>query len=326
MRALLIKLPFEAWFTLALLVATLAIGQIYGLPFSLPSGDRAAFVGVHYLYPLIGLALWALIVARSGRQKPAATFFIALPCYALVLLAHFNLKLWIPHLNPALHDATYWSIDQALRPLVELCIAARRGLSFALPLDSNFYMIGFIALFYLSFTAHALGPRRDFRALVIAAIVFQGVGAMTYLIAPALGPFVFERGIETMADNAQQSMLATYREHLAQGPGWILANGGRGLTAGLAAMPSLHAGGSFLFLLFALRHDRRLVWVMLPLWTFISVDAIANRWHYLVDLPAGMLLAWLAVRIGEAIAGAPALPLRIRRGFRLQPGPALVPH
>ena len=91
-------------------------------------------------------------------------------------------------------------------------------------------------------------------------------------------------------------------------------------------MPSLHAGGSFLFLLFALRHDRRLVWIMLPLWAFISVDAIANRWHYLVDLPAGMVLAWLSVRAGEAIAKVSALPLASPWRLRAQPRPALAPH
>lgn len=313
MGMLLKKLPFEVWFTAALLGTVLVLGRLYGLPFSLPSGDRAAFVGVHYLYPLIGLAAWALIVARSGRQKPAMTFFIALPCYALVLLAHFNLKLWVPHLNPALFDATYWSIDQALHPLVEGCMALRRSISGLIPLDSNFYMLGFIALFYLSFLVHALGPQADFRALVIAAIVFQGLGAFAYLAAPALGPFIYERGVEAMADQAQQSMLGTYREHVAAGVPWIAEFGGRGLTVGLAAMPSLHAGGSFLFLLFAMRHDRRLAWVMLPLWAFISIDAIANRWHYLVDLPAGMLLAWFAVKLGERIAGASPLPIRTLR-------------
>lgn len=326
MGTLLKRLPFEVWFTATLLAVTVLLGRANGLPFSLPSGGGAAFVGVHYLYPLIGLAVWAYIVGRSGRQSPGATFFIALPCYALVLLAHFNLKLWIPDLNPALFDAQYWAIDEALHPLVETCMALRRSLGWAIPLGSNFYMYGFIALFYLSFTVHALGPKGKFRALVIAALLFQGLGALSYLIAPALGPFLYERGVEPMADHAQQALLATYQAHVAGGSAWVALNGSKALLIGLAAMPSLHAGGSFLFLLFALRHDRRLVWVMLPLWAFISVDAIANRWHYLVDLPAGMLLAWLSVRAGEAIAEVSAVPLRWHRTPRAPPGPAFVPH
>ena len=326
MANLLNKLPFEVWFTVALLGLMLLVGQANGLPVSLPSGGGAAFVGVHYLYPLIGLAAWAFIVGRSRRQSAGATFFIALPCYALVLLAHFNFKLWVPDLNPALFDAQYWAIDQALRPLVEGCMALRSSLGWAIPLDSNFYMYGFIALFYLSFTVHALGPKGKFRALVIAALLFQGLGALSYLIAPALGPFLYERGVEAIADHTQQSLLATYQQHVAGGSAWVAVDGSKALLMGLAAMPSLHAGGSFLFLLFALRHDRRLVWIMLPLWAFISVDAIANRWHYLVDLPAGMVLAWLSVRAGEAIAKVSALPLALPWRLRAQPRPALAPH
>ena len=66
-------------------------------------------------------------------------------------------------------------------------------------------------------------------------------------------------------------------------------------------MPSLHAGGSFLFLLYALRHAKPLRWPFAFLFLFIALDAVANRWHYAVDLPAGMALAfaatWLAARI-----------------------------
>lgn len=287
----------------AMVGLTLTVSAAIGLPLSFPNGDRAAFVGVHYLYPLAGIAVCAAVILGLRRELVPATLFAALPAYALVLLCHFNLKLWIPHINPMLWDEFYWQIDQALRPLVEGSFAIRRAIAPVIPLDSNFYMTAFIMLFYLSFCIHALRDRHEFRTLFLAVILFQGLGALAYLVMPALGPFIYETGVEPNTTVAQHSMWASYRANLDGGAAWIAANGGAQLTVGLAAMPSLHTGGAFLFLLFAWRSARVLLPIYVPLFAFIAVDAVANRWHYLVDLPAGIALAvsavWLATRINR---------------------------
>jgi membrane-associated phospholipid phosphatase len=114
-------------------------------------------------------------------------------------------------------------------------------------------------------------------------------------------------------------MLAAREANLAGGAGWIAANGGSHITVGLAAMPSLHTGGAFLFLLFAWRHARVLVPVYAPLFAFIAIDAVASRWHYLVDLPAGIALAlacaWAAERLNPASADRPVQPQSPRPDF-----------
>ena len=291
----------EVWFTGALLGVTLFVSALYGLQFNLPGGDRAAFVGIHYLYPLLGVALWGGFALIGQKQNTRKTFLIALPCYAIVLLCHFNLKLWASHINPALWDDLYWRTDVALRPLIDLCFALRRTMAPLIPLESNFYVTAFIAMFYLSFCLHALRSPRDFRTLFLAALFFQGMGAIAYLGMPALGPFLYEVGIEPQQTAAQHSMLAAYRANTSGGADWIAANGSTHFTGGLAAMPSLHTGGSFLFLLFAWRYAPILVPLYLPLFAFISVDAVASRWHYFVDLPAGVILAlgcaWAAEKL-----------------------------
>lgn len=291
----------EIWFTAGLLGLTLAISAAIGFRFNLPSGERAAFVGIHYLYPLIGVAIWGVLAAIGQRRELARTFFIALPCYAVVLLCHFNLKLWGPHINPILWDDFYWRTDTLMRPLVDACFALRQALAPVIPLDSNFYMTAFVAMFYLSFCFHALRSPHQFRTLFLAALLFQGMGALAYLVMPAIGPFLFETGIEPLQTGAQQSMLAARQELLAGGAEWIAVNGGTHITVGLAAMPSLHTGGSFLFLLFAWRYARVLVPIYLVLFGYISIDAVASRWHYLIDLPAGIALAiactWAAEKL-----------------------------
>lgn len=300
MRQLIRERP-ELVFTLAFLATTIAVGAALGLPFTFPAGERAASIGIHYLYPLLGLAIWGGVALFGQRESLTATFFVALPCYAIILLCHFNLKLWIPHINPLLWDGLYWRLDEAARPLVDTCFVLRETLAPLIPLESNFYMVGFITMFYLSFCLHALRDTHSFRTLFLAALLFQGMGAIAYVIMPALGPFVFEAGVEPMQTAAQQGMLEAYRANVAEGAAWIEANGATHLTVGVAAMPSLHTGGSFLFLLFAWRYARVLTPIYVLLFAFIAIDAVASRWHYLIDLPAGVALAWVSAWAAERL-------------------------
>lgn len=303
-------LPFEVSFTLAFLALTAALGVWLGVGITLPAPEQAAFIGIHYLYPLAALAVWASALTLLSKQNPGPIFLIILPCYALVLVAHFNIKLWVPDLNPQLYDDVYWRTDQLVRPLVDGAYAVRRSLAFIVPMDSPFYTHGFIAMFYFGFTIHALQRREVFRALAIGAITFQAFGALSYLVAPALGPFIYEQGTNSFFTEIQRSMLADYQAHQAQGTSWVTANGKEKLLTGLAAMPSLHAGGSFLFVIFAWRHCRWLSPIPIALFSFIFVAAIASRWHYVIDLPIGMLLAWACAMLGEIIANARPLQNR----------------
>jgi len=295
----------EVWFTGGMVLLVGLISLIYRLPIKLPSGERASAVGIHYLYPLIGIGAWGVFALIGQRTRLASTFLIAFPCYAMVLLCHFTLKLWVPHINPTLWDALYWDIDQKLRPVVLACFATRRLVAPLFPIGSNSYMVAFITMFYISFCFHAWRTPEAFRMLFLAALFFQGLGALAYLVMPAIGPFIYETGISPVQTGAQMSMLADYREHVAVGTAWLEQYGGTRITVGLAAMPSLHAGGSFLFLLVAWRHARTLVPIYAVLFFFIATAAVANRWHYVIDVPIGMALAWACVAIAARLAPVP---------------------
>lgn len=295
--------PVEIILALAFLLATILTGLLLGLPFSLPSSERASFVGVHYLYPLVAVAIWALTLMFSKERKVSTVFFTALPSYAIVLVCHFNLKLWIPHINPSLWDDFYWASDQVIRPVVDAAIAIREALDFAIPLDGNFYMLGFIAMFYLVFIYISFKKSEDFRELMVAIICLQIIGSIGYLLTPALGPFLYETGVEPMSTNAQAAMLNSWEANAAGGASWLAAEGGRQITVGLAAMPSLHTGASFLFLMFAWKRSPVLTGLLAPLFLFIAVDAVANRWHYVIDLPVGMACAVLALFLAKKLTG-----------------------
>ncbi|WP_077147571.1 phosphatase PAP2 family protein [Sphingopyxis sp. KK2] len=303
MRPSLRNLPPEIVIAGATLAIMFAFSLALGLPVVLPSGDRAAFVGVHYLYPLIGVALLGAITFVAGKRDVAMSFLIALPCYVVILFAHFNLKLWIPHINPVMFDDFYWATDELVRPVVDACIYLRTHLFGFISYESNFYMISFMALFYTSFLYHAVKTPKQFRTLVVSVLLVQALGALAYLVAPAIGPFLYERGVDPGITTGQMSMLEFYRGSIDHGPAWIAQHGGANFTVGLAAMPSLHAAGAFLFFLFAWRHGR----ILLPLYSmilfFILVTSIASRWHYVIDVPVGIALAWACVWMAERMTG-----------------------
>ena len=293
------NVPVEIVFTSAMVLIMSILSVVFNLPVRLPTSGGATFLGFHYLLPLLGVGAWAVCALFGQRSDLLRVFLIAVPCYFVVLLVHFNIKLWVPHINPTTYDAAYWKIDQALRPLVDGCIVARRHLAVFVPFGANLYMYGFIALFYLSFCFHAVRTPAVFRHLVLSALVFQGLGTIGYLVAPALGPFVFEQGASPFATQAQDLMLRVHDRSIAGGPQWLAQNGADALMMGLGAMPSLHAGGSFLFLWFAYRHARVLLPTYVPIFVFILVAAISSRWHYLVDLPIGIALAVVSIRLAE---------------------------
>ena len=294
-------IPIEISFTGLVLGLTWLIGLAIGVPINLPSGDRAPFIDLHYIYPLIGVTVWGLFVLVGQRSRMAWNFLVALPCYAVVLICHFNLKLWWPLINPARWDQKFWQIDQFLKPVVLGAFKAREAMTPIFGLGQNAYMVTFIMMFYTSFSVHALQGPFQFRRLFLSALFFQGIGGFCYLLMPALGPFIYERGLILIHSEAQHGMLDTYHQIVAVGPAWIRANGSANLTTGLGAMPSLHVGGAFLFLYFAWRHAKILVPVYAIFFTFILVSSVATRWHYLIDLPFGLLLAVISIRLAERV-------------------------
>ena len=136
---------------------------------------------------------------------------------------------------------------------------------------------------------------------MVAVLFLQSLGTFAYLIAPAIGPFVYEDGINPMVTAGQHTMLEFYRGSITHGPDWIAENGGAHFTAGLAAMPSLHSAGAFLFFLFAWHRAKILVPLYALLLLFILVTAVASRWHYLIDVPAGTALAWVSFRLANRL-------------------------
>ncbi|WP_333824257.1 phosphatase PAP2 family protein [Pinisolibacter sp.] len=289
------RYQFEFFVTGFLALVAVVLSATHDLPFIAPHADGAAFVGIHYLAPTVAALAWALVMARRDPLASIMPIVVSIGSYGVVIWLHFNIKLWVPVIEPTTHDALFRASGEAIRPVVDAAFAARRVLAAVLPSIDDWYIHAYIAMFYFSFFVHAARSERHFRTVFRAALVLQALGAVAYLAMPAIGPFVYEAGMNALASNAQAAMMQL-REQLVAAPDADIARIAEGgLFAGLAAMPSLHAGGAFLFLMFAAKWERWLLIGYIPVFVFILIEAVASRWHYVIDLPVGIALAAAAI-------------------------------
>ena len=112
-------------------------------------------IGMHYLYPFVAVALFFALASLFGTKRHLAVVVVALFAYAIVLWAHFNVKLWSHFLNSASYDEFYWMTDQWIRPVIDLCIQATEWLVSLHPSMEQFYVLSFILLFVVSLVRQA---------------------------------------------------------------------------------------------------------------------------------------------------------------------------
>jgi membrane-associated phospholipid phosphatase len=294
-------LPVEV-FMLCLLLLVMLLAGLTGMQWYFPEGRSFTFVFEHYIGPLIPLFLITGVLAVIGKEEEKkrqfkfellylARFFFVI---AVSIVIHFNLKLWSHLINPHNFDAIYQRVDLQLPQTMALFDFLHGWMPGSLPGMSNPYHGLFVLMFVISLTVHGLKNRKSGEAMVTAAVLMMVIGAAAYSIAPALGPFVHEFHLPSGPTKGQMAMFTFYED--------FVGSNGQSFdptffSAGLAAMPSLHVGNAVMFWLCAWREVRWLAYVYAPIVAFIFIEAVALRWHYLVDLAAGALVGWLCYRL-----------------------------
>ncbi len=271
------------------------IGQFSGLPLNLPDAASLAFTGMSNQAAALIVISGILIVYFTQTAKRTLYFATALVAYGAILVTHFNVKLWIHAVNRTNWDQVLWNSDQAVRPLVDGALSIHRGLAAMVGPIDRLYLFAFIAMFVCSITIHCSRDFPVFRRVMLTAMLVHVLGGLSYLIAPSLGPFLFEPGVNALETKRQVYMLASHKAAAEGGIGWFQLHGSEFLATGLGAMPSLHVASSAVFLYYAWVYERMLGWAYIPLFLFIMIEAVATRWHYVLDVVAGLGLTAIAV-------------------------------
>ncbi len=294
-----------------LLVA--AISQVIGTPLNLPDERVSLVLGINVVVPL-GLAITCYLVtqgvlilrgkARRSRRQilgDIANDLILVGLYVAANYLHFNLKMWVPLINPALFDAAYMASDESLRPLVDAFTWISTAIRTNLNPEFRWYQFLFLTMFVLTFCRFAAVRNALYPRFAVSMLLMVTLGALSYLIAPALGPFIYEYGNTLTASQTQAGMYVAYQNVQAEGAAWIARNGSDYFTGALAAMPSLHVGYASLMTYYMLKNRDVLAPLFVLFWLWILVDSVALRWHYAIDAPAGIalciLVIWLTNRL-----------------------------
>jgi len=286
-------------FAFVLVAAVLA--SSFDLTFAFPSERALEFTGMSYAVPLSLICLLGIVLILMKKTVLLAYYVTAGLAYGIILVTHFNVKLWMSFVNPASWDSFYWSTDQFLRPMVDASFAVHNVIDRNLAFGDHLYLFAFLAMFAGSIIVHSMQSFITFRKVILSAMLVHVLGGLSYLVMPAVGPFLYEPGVNSLETARQGHMHAGYLAMMAEGRAWLPRQGSQFMFAAVAAMPSLHVASSAVFVYYAWRHARWLGVLYLPLFVFIIFEAVATRWHYWIDVLAGLGLTALAIAITAAL-------------------------
>lgn len=294
-------LPLEI-VALATLAASLLLSLAFSLHYYLPGPGAARLIWSHYLGPLVLALPLSLLVLLLGTgfitsSLPTRMFrlFRLLVAFFLIVYLHFNFKLWAPLINPSRYDRLFFDLDLRLAAVLEIFQSTNDFFSRFIPAEINGYHELFVAMFFLSFIVHALSRSGlVFEKVVTATGLVLTIGGLSYSLAPAIGPFIYTPSPMPFAAATQLDMLTFFQQFVDSG-GAIYQE--KYFVSALAAMPSLHIANAIVFCYYAIRHTPLLGVFYIPLCFYLMIEAVAAKWHYLADIPAGVLVAILALWI-----------------------------
>jgi glycerol-3-phosphate O-acyltransferase / dihydroxyacetone phosphate acyltransferase len=266
-------------FILAVVTAALAVSAASGRPVAGALALHAALLAG------FGAAAWAL--ARRPRSLVRGVAVIAVMFTLYTTLGHVAF------------EAIPWIADPWLAMLDEALLLGDSPSLWVDPLGAtgwveflSVFYAAFIPYLYLSIFLGLVGRAPEERDEFITAFAtLYALSFLGYLFLPARGPIVH------MAEQFA-TPLAGGRMHAV-----VVASIDR-LGGPHGAFPSLHLGASFLAMWFDLRHRNTLRGLIyLPLVVLIAAATVILRYHYVVDLIAGVALALLASRLAARALG-----------------------
>jgi len=251
---------------------------------------------------LCGLAIYLALLwflRRQGEQRWAIALRAFVTIVGVIGSLYYSLARVAFEAVPWKADAWLASID------TWLCLGHSPSLfveRFASPGLVEFFSFAygvFLPYVYVTLFLNSLGrPLKENRRFVDGLTFIFAVGHFFYLALPSEGPVSY--------------LSKSYLSPLEGGffcrqmfQGVAMSGGNHG------AFPSLHVAVSLYLCFFDLRHNRLRGIMFFPLILWIAFATLLLRWHYLIDIIAGSLLALVALRIFSA-RGGPSYRLLFR--------------
>jgi membrane-associated phospholipid phosphatase len=206
---------------------------------------------------------------------------------------------------------------EALRggPRDDLLIAADRGLfgvdvtiwmeRFVTPLANDYFAVAYTTYYFFALTLGGLlwaFRRADGRRFFFTIVLCYHVSYIGYFVIPGLGPRA------TMADRQTVSVHATPISKAIDDTLNTLEH------TKYDVFPSGHTMMAVATLLVAWKRFRKAFWFFLPVGVSLVISTVYCRYHYAIDLIAGIILAVIVVPLGDALYDRLTLSPRERAG------------
>ncbi|HEX8695030.1 MAG TPA: phosphatase PAP2 family protein [Longimicrobium sp.] len=271
-------------FILAVVTATLAVAYAGG---ARVGGELALHAG---LLAGFGAVAWALARRPGAFARALAVIAVMFTLYTTLGHVAFRAVPWVA--DPWLATA-----DEALlfgdSPSLWLDpLGATRWVEFLSIFYASFIPYLYVSIF-LGLVGRPAGEREEF---ITGFAILYALSFLGYLFLPARGPIV------QLADQFATPLSGGFFHG-------VVTRSVEALGGPHGAFPSLHLGASFFAMYFDFRHRntlRGLIYV--PLVVLIAAATLVLRYHYVVDLVAGVFLALVAGRAARALLARRAVP------------------
>jgi membrane-associated phospholipid phosphatase len=287
-------------------VATLAIlAVVFGtLTLRLPAVPDLEDQWVFHGALLAVFSVFVGVAARLGEKgfvpSLRALMTVGVLCTLYVSLGQVAFKA-----IPWLADAWLERADRTLFLGVSPALWAEGHVTYGRLEFFSFVYAIFIPYLYFSILLGCVGrPPAERNVFMTGMAITYAIGFLGYLFLPARGPVVH--------------LSSEFASPLEGGffHGLILSSI-QGLGGPHGAFPSLHLGTSTFVCIFDLKYNRLRGLAYLPIVILIAVATVVVRYHYVVDIVAGVLLAafssWAALRWQAAwSARLPPSPAEVR--------------
>ncbi|MFA9411203.1 MAG: phosphatase PAP2 family protein [Deltaproteobacteria bacterium] len=288
--------------TLGVTAHNLAVQDVIALAFhaylflrvSIAPDSADATVARRLAFALLAITGCALVLTRGevirGQRARALTYRLGL--FIPMPFSYFTMRVLLPALQPELVDYPLLAIDQWLLGTTPSVWMEAWNVEPVVEWFSFFYYGYFVVMTLMLVPSLLVDRGRRQEEILAGALLIVACGHVLYTIIPGAGP------VATIA----------FDQPLQGGFWWsqvelTVATAG----AQLDIFPSLHTAYPVYFALhaFAYRHTQPFRWLW-PILAFVAVNIMIAtmflRWHWFIDVAAGLLLAFAARRFALALA------------------------
>jgi PAP2 superfamily len=277
----------------------ITIGYLAALLFALGigRGENRAACAARVSADLVVFLLVLLVIRgnflRWGSAASSLTYRTAI--IGILLSSFFQLREILPAVSPWTVDARIYAFDLRVFGFEPSVVLDR----YVAPATTEWFAFYYF-LYFLILCIHVLPMVYWQRSTLLLTRFATGLllvfmsAHIIYMVVPGFGPYWYLRG--------------SFGHELRGGMFWRLVR--EAVEAGGAQkdiFPSLHTAAPTYFAIFSYRHRRlapfRHWWPVIAfLATQIIIATMFLRWHYLVDVVAGLTLAVIGALLGQHVA------------------------